>query len=181
VPHTVEEAYELADAAAAGDDEKLLDELGDVLFQVYFLALLLEERDAGDLAEVAEAMCAKLIRRHPHVFGDAEAATAGEVLANWDRIKRDVEGRTSAAEPFADVPETLPALLYARKIQRRAVSAGLGGEEPGERLSDAEREQAEADLGDRLFALVDEARRLRVDPELALRATANRFRDAHKP
>jgi uncharacterized protein YabN with tetrapyrrole methylase and pyrophosphatase domain len=177
----VEEAYELADAAAAGDDAKLLDELGDVLFQVYFLALLLEERNAGNLGEVAETMCAKLIRRHPHVFGDAEAATAGEVLANWDRIKRDVEGRTSESEPFADVPENLPALLYARKIQRRAVSAGLRGEEAEDRLGDSERDAAEADLGERLFALVDEARRLRIDPELALRAASNRYRDQATP
>src|SRR3954471_7195759 len=88
VPHTVEEAYELADAAAAGDDAKLLDELGDVLFQVHFLSLLLEERGAGDLAAVADHCREKLIRRHPHVFGDVEAATAGEVLRNWDEIKR---------------------------------------------------------------------------------------------
>src|SRR5262249_8092063 len=128
VPHTVEEAYELADAANQGDDAKLLDELGDVLFQVHFLALLLEERGTGSLSEVAEAMVAKLIRRHPHVFGDAEASDAGEVLANWDRIKREQEGR-GAEDPFADVPENLPALLYARKIQRRAASAGLAGEE----------------------------------------------------
>ena len=117
VPHTVEEAYELADAAAAGDDEKLLDELGDVLFQVYFLALLLEERGTGSLSEVAESMIQKLIRRHPHVFGETEAETAGEVLRNWDRIKREEEGR-GADDPFADVPENLPALLYARKMQR---------------------------------------------------------------
>src|SRR2546421_2338101 len=78
VPHTVEEAYELADAAHSGDDAKLLDELGDVLFQVYFLALLLEERGAGSLAEVAEHCREKLVRRHPHVFGEAEAETAGE-------------------------------------------------------------------------------------------------------
>src|SRR5213079_2166850 len=95
VPHTVEEAYELADAAARGDDGKLVDELGDVLFQVHFLALLLEERGAGDLSEVAEAMSAKLVRRHPHVFGEVEAETAGQVLRNWDRIKREVEGRGS--------------------------------------------------------------------------------------
>src|ERR671925_1168047 len=88
VPHTVEEAYELADAAAAGDDAKLLDELGDVLFQVYFLALLLEERGAGSLAEVAEHCAEKLIRRHPHVFGEARADTAQEVLHNWDKIKQ---------------------------------------------------------------------------------------------
>ncbi len=176
VPHTVEEAYELADAAAAGDDEKLLDELGDVLFQVFFLALLLEERGAGDLAAVAEAESAKLIRRHPHVFGDAEAESAGEVLKSWDRIKREVEGRTSEAEPFADVPENLPALLYARKIQRRAASAGLAAQAASERVDDPdERDRAERELGEGLFELVDEARRARIDPELALRAAAKRF------
>ena len=143
VPHTVEEAYELADAAAAGDDEKLLDELGDVLFQVHFLALLLEERGAGDLAQVADGMTAKLIRRHPHVFEDSEAEgearsrssavveaadpelSAREVLANWDRIKREVEGR-GGDDPFADVPENLPGLLYARKLLRRADPEGGG-------------------------------------------------------
>ena len=194
VPHTVEEAYELADAAAAGDDEKLLDELGDVLFQAHFLALLLEERGAGSLAEVAETMIQKLIRRHPHVFGEAEAAntsndtsqsrglksprtTSGQVLRNWDRIKREEEGR-GADDPFADVPENLPALLYARKIQRRAVSAGLAGEEPQESLGDAQtREATERWIGETLFELTDVARRLRVDPELALRAAARRFRD----
>ena len=177
VPHTVEEAYELADAAAAGDDEKLLDELGDVLFQVYFLALLLEERGTGSLSEVAESMIQKLIRRHPHVFGEAEAETAGEVLRNWDRIKREEEGR-GADDPFADVPENLPALLYARKMQRRAVSAGLTGEEAQGRLGDDQtREATERWIGETLFELVDMARRLRVDPELALRAAAQRFRD----
>jgi MazG family protein len=177
VPHTVEEAYELADAAAAGDDDKLLDELGDVLFQVYFLALLLEERGAGSLAEVAESMIQKLIRRHPHVFGETEAKTAGEVLRNWDRIKREEEGR-GADDPFADVPENLPALLYARKMQRRAVSAGLTGEEAQERLGDDQtREATERWIGETLFELVDMARRLRVDPELALRAAAQRFRE----
>jgi MazG family protein len=181
VPHTVEEAYELADAAASGDDAKLLDELGDVLFQVHFLALLLEERQAGSLAEVAEAMSQKLIRRHPHVFGETEAETAGEVLKNWDRIKREEEGR-GADEPFADVPENLPALLYARKMQRRAASAGLASEEARERLSDPElRDEAERWVGEALFALVDVARRLGVDPELALRAAGQRFRDETRP
>src|SRR5215207_954011 len=87
VPHTVEEAYELADAAHSGDNAKLLDELGDVLFQVCFLALLMEERGRGSLAEVADHCREKLIRRHPHVFGDRVAATAGEVVSNWDEIK----------------------------------------------------------------------------------------------
>src|SRR6201991_2241214 len=123
VPHTVEEAYELADAANAGDDAKVLDELGDVLFQVHFLSLLLEERGAGDMAQVAEHCRAKLIRRHPHVFGDAAAATAGEVLRNWDQIKREEPGREGGI--FGDVPENLPALLHARKVQRRAASSGF--------------------------------------------------------
>src|SRR5690606_12830137 len=86
VPHTVEEAYELADAATAGDDAKLRDELGDVLFQVHFLSLLLEERGAGDLRAVAEGTTAKLIRRHPHVFGETEVEGSDEVRSNWDRI-----------------------------------------------------------------------------------------------
>src|SRR5207245_7475180 len=93
VPHTVEEAYELADAANRGDDGKLLDELGDVLFQVVFLSLLLEERGAGDFAAVADHCRQKLIRRHPHVFGEVEAETAADVLRNWDEIKRGEEGR----------------------------------------------------------------------------------------
>ena len=149
-----------------------------MLFQVHFLALLLEERGAGSLAEVAEGMSEKLIRRHPHVFGDTPAETAGEVRRNWDRIKREQEGR-AADEPFADVPENLPGLLYARKIQRRAASAGRGDLEPAdERLADPElRESAEASIGEALFALVDLARRKGVDPELALRAAARRFRD----
>src|ERR1700760_3280491 len=93
VPHTVEEAYELADAANSGDDGKLLDELGDVLFQVHFLSLLLEERGAGSLADVAEHVRQKLISRHPHIFGDVEVASAGEVLRNWDAIKQTEAGR----------------------------------------------------------------------------------------
>jgi MazG family protein len=123
VPHTVEEAYELADAAQRGDDAKLLDELGDVLFQVYFLSLLLEERGAGSLADVAERVTEKLIRRHPHVFGEAEASTAAEVLRNWDRIKQAEAGREQGL--FGEVPDNLPAPLYARKVQRRAAATGF--------------------------------------------------------
>ena len=105
-PHTVEEAYELADAAERGDDAKLLDELGDVLFQVHFLSLLLQERGAGDLAAVARHVTEKLIRRHPHVFGETEVADAGEVLRNWDQIKRTEAGREPGI--FGEVPENLP-------------------------------------------------------------------------
>jgi uncharacterized protein YabN with tetrapyrrole methylase and pyrophosphatase domain len=173
VPHTVEEAYELADAANSGDDAKLRDELGDVLFQVHFLSLLLEERGAGDLAVVAEHCRQKLIRRHPHVFGDVEVDDASGVLRNWDQIKSTEPGREPGV--FGEVPENLPALLYARKVQRRAASAGLIERPPDD--APADRGAAFDEIGDRLFAIVDESRRLRVDPELALRAAAQRFRD----
>jgi uncharacterized protein YabN with tetrapyrrole methylase and pyrophosphatase domain len=162
VPHTVEEAYELADAAFSGDDAKLLDELGDFLFQAYFLALLMEERGAGSLAEVADHVREKLIRRHPHVFGDVEADTADEVLRNWNRIKQDDE---RGGELFGDIPETLPSTLYAKKVLKRAESAGFvldsAAEDPGERLLAAVR--AAVDAG--------------VDPELALRQAADRFKN----
>jgi MazG family protein len=186
VPHTVEESYELADAAQRGDDTKLLDELGDVLFQVYFLSLLLEERGAGSLAEVAEHCTEKLIRRHPHVFGEAEAASAAEVLRNWDQIKASEAGREPGV--FGEIPENLPSLLYARKAQRRAASSGFDFEgvdaplaavrEELSELESAREDRARFDeLGDVLFAAVNVARKLRVDPELALRASADRFRE----
>jgi MazG family protein len=234
VPHTLEEAYELADAAHARDDSKLIDELGDVLFQVHFLALLLEERGAGNLAQVADHCTRKLIHRHPHVFGETEVADAAEVLRNWDQIKSTEPGREAGI--FGEVPENLPALLYARKLQRRASSAGRGaprgvagsvgtlrdelarlestiaGEqaEEGDRLSapgpgpasgpasveglgepvvnvgagvapsegESARPQAFEELGDVLFAMVTLARELKLDPELALRASAQRFRES---
>jgi len=199
VPHTVEEAYELADAAASGDDAKLLDELGDVLFQVHFLALLLEEREEGDLAAVAEHTTAKLIRRHPHVFGEVEVTGTEDVRSNWDRIKREQEGR-GAEGPFSDVPENLPGLLYARKLQRRAAAAGLPGPagDPGEaaaRLEQGvakllelplaadpesrtgtERDSVEEAIGALLLAATDLARVMRVDPELTLRRAADELR-----
>jgi MazG family protein len=183
VPHTVEESYELADAAQRGDDAKLLDELGDVLFQVHFLALLLEERGAGSLADVAEHCRQKLIRRHPHVFAEVEVEHAGEVLRNWDRIKAGEEGREPGI--FGDVPENLPGALYARKVQRRAATSGFDFDDvPYEAIS-AELEELMAaqtreerfhEAGDVLFAAVNVARKLKVDPELALRAASDRFR-----
>ena len=194
VAHTVEEAYEVADAAIAGDDEKLLDELGDLLFQVYFLSALLAERGAGDLEDVARGAHAKLVRRHPHVFGEVEARTAGRVRENWERIKSEQEQREGI---FHHVPETLPALLYARKLQRRAAAVGFEYPDTAGALADLEdelRELKEAlaeagepapetepprhvfeELGDVLFAAVNVARRLNVDPELALRAMSRRF------
>jgi MazG family protein len=210
VPHTVEEAYELADAAHSGKDAKLLDELGDVLFQVHFLALLLEERKAGDLGAVARGVTEKLVRRHPHVFGEnaarlgdlpTAARTPAEVRENWDAIKRSEPGAKD--DPLAGVTEALPALLYARKLQRRA-EGGSDRRNPRDALdglrdtvdriadavaregpSAAEQEGTRhgSDLlyehvGDLLFAAVELSRSLQVDPEIALRAAANRFRSA---
>ncbi len=193
VPHTVEEAYEAADAALADDDAKLHDELGDLLFQSYFLALLLSERGTGDLESVARGVHAKLVSRHPHVFGNIEARTAGRVRENWERLKTAEEGREGI---FHDVPPSLPGLLYARKVQLRARSVGFEYPDAAGALGDLDAELAElraelgedpapetepdrrqfAELGDVLFAAVNVARRLNVDPELAVRAATDRFR-----
>jgi MazG family protein len=185
VPHTVEEAYEVADAALAGDDEKLLDELGDLLFQVYFLALLLSEKGKGDLGAVARNVHDKLVRRHPHVFGEVVADTAGRVKENWERIKREQEGREGV---FHHVPEALPALLFARKVQQRAKAVGFEYSDVDGALADLDDELRElkADLdsperraeevGDVLFAAVNVARQLDAEPELELRRAAQRFR-----
>ena len=188
VPHTVEEAYEVADAALAEDDVKLVDELGDLLFQVYFLSLLLEEQGRGTLEDVARGIHDKLVRRHPHVFGDEQIETAGAVRSRWERVKREQEGREGI---FHDVPDSLPALIYARKVQRRAASVGfeypdvdgaLGDlddelRELRAELEDGSDERRAAELGDVLFACVNVCRRLGADPELELRRATQRFRD----
>jgi MazG family protein len=194
VPHTVEEAYEVADAAMAGDVDELRGELGDLLFQVYFLSLLLEETGDGDLETVARDVHAKLVRRHPHVFADGDAQTPGRVRERWEELKTEQEGREGI---FHDVPEALPALLQARKVQRRAATVGydwpdiegplakvreeidelvaavaLAGDPPPETEPDA---ATLHEVGDVLFTVVNVARGLNVDPELALRATTRRF------
>ena len=188
VPHTVEEAYEVADAALADDDVKLLDELGDLLFQTFFLSLLLEEKGQGDLETVARGIQDKLVRRHPHVFGQEELASAAAVRTRWERIKREQEGREGI---FHDVPESLPALLYARKVQRRVASVGFEYPDVDGALDDLADELRElraelpegsderraAELGDVLFACVNVCRRVGADPELELRRATQRFRD----
>ncbi len=182
VPHTVEEAYELAEAARNGDNAAMRDELGDVLFQVVFLSLLLEEQGEGDLALIATQLTDKLIRRHPHVYspeedgggaagdegGAAAIDTADDVRRQWDRIKQDVEGRT--AEKDWRKPG-LPALTFASKVQWKL--------DPVERPANAaadnpDRDADEAEVGRMLWQAVAEARRRGVDAELALRAEAER-------
>ena len=179
VPHTVEEAYEVADAAVAGDNAKLLDELGDLLFQTFFLALLLEEEGAGDLAQVAHGIHEKLVRRHPHVFGEAELDSAGAIRKQWEELKRDQEEREGI---FHHVPENLPALLLAQKVQRRAAVVGfeypdLAGARADldDEIEELRREPSGDELGDVLFACVNVARHLNVDPELELRQASRRF------
>jgi MazG family protein len=177
VPHTVEEAYEVADAALGDDSAKLVDELGDLLYQVVFLSLLLEERGEGDLEGVARASHDKLVRRHPHVFGDVDAQTAGRVRENWERLKvREDEGL------FNGISRGLPGLVFARKVQQRAAGIGFEYSDADGALLDLEEEVAELraarspeELGDVLFAAVNIARKLGADPELALRQATLRF------
>jgi MazG family protein len=196
VPHTVEEAYEVADAVReSGLSPKLLDELGDLLFQTTFLALLCEEAGAGTWVDVALGVAAKLRIRHPWVFGAESAATAGDARNRWEDVKVESEGREGI---FHDVPRSLPALLEARKIQRRAAAIGfdyatfaavfgdfeseveeLRAEISGRPEPEPEREPLPAiagEIGDVLFACVNVARRNNCDPELALRAASARFR-----
>jgi MazG family protein len=182
VPHTVEEAYEVADAALAGDDAKLLDELGDLLFQCVFLALTLQETASGDLEQVIRGVTAKLIRRHPHIFGEADQPTSALAQRErWERIKVEQEGREGI---FHDVAESLPALLYARKVQQRAKAVGFEYPDLEVAVADLDDELRELkadwsadELGDVLFAAVNVARKLEVDPELELRRAAKRFRE----
>ncbi len=172
-PHTVEESYELAEAVAGDDPDAIRDELGDVLFQVVFLSLLLEERGEGDLAGVTRQLTEKLIRRHPHVYppaGEVEQGssieTAEDVRRQWDRIKTGVEGRSSESDWRKP---GLPALIYATKVQWKADPSDRPANGPA---TNPELEQDERELGEALWQLVDQARRAGVDPELALRRIA---------
>jgi len=194
-PYTIEEAYEVADAIARRDLEDLRDELGDLLLQVVFHARMAQEQGAFDFSDVVEAITTKLIRRHPHVFGDARDLTPEAVKGLWDRIKADeraVRRAGGAAEPegaLAGVPTALPALTRALKLQQKASKVGFDWNDPRAVLAKIREEadeieaaldagetpHAAAETGDLLFAVVNLTRHFDADPESVLRMTNQKF------
>jgi ATP diphosphatase len=190
-PYTLEEAYEVADAIARGDLADLREELGDLLLQVVFHARMAEERGAFDFGAVVEAITAKLLRRHPHVFGDKRGLDVRAVEGLWQRIKSEemAEKPSSGEGALAGVPVTLPALTRALKLQQKAGQVGFDWNDPLAVLSKireeaeeieadikaGERKAAAAEVGDLLFAVVNLARHLDADPEGVLRAANQKF------
>ena len=199
-PYMIEEAYEALDAIDRGDYEDLKEELGDVLLQVLFHSVLAARFGRFHIDDVLRTSAAKMIRRHPHVFGEVEARTAGEVLANWERLKQHeragkaANGDSDAAEPppsvLAGVPSNLPALLRAQRMQEKAARVGFDWENPLQVLDKVEEELRELraaleagdkahsreEFGDLIFSLVNLARFLDIDAENAVRETAEKFR-----
>jgi nucleoside triphosphate diphosphatase len=191
-PYTLEEAYEVADAIARGDLAHLKDELGDLLLQVVFHARMAQEQGAFDFGDVVEAINSKLIRRHPHVFADAEGRTAEHVKGMWEQIKAEEKAERGEAPKqgaLAGVPVALPALTRALKLQTKAGVVGFDWNNPRAvlakireeadeieaELDAGERADSAAEVGDLLFAVVNLARHLDADPEGVLRATNVKF------
>src|SRR6266498_957532 len=191
--HLVEEVYEVLDAieeegAGPAGPDHLREELGDLLLQVVFHSQIAEDAGQFDVDGVARAITEKLVRRHPHVFGDVQVGSAGEVLRNWEAIKREQEGRT---DPLAGIPSALPALQLAAKLQKRVADAGFAWpdrDRPAAKVGEALEEVIEAEgaerlergMGDLLFAVVALARERGVEPEAALRRAARRFRAGYE-
>jgi len=189
-PHTIEEAYELADAIARDEPDAVRDELGDVLFQVVFQSRIAEERGLFDFAAVASGIADKLERRHPHVFGDAQIADAAAQSQAWDEHKRaERAARGQGAGALDGVTAGLPALTRAAKLGSRAARVGFDWPDPAAVLDKVREEtdelqaelargdhaRAQEELGDLLFALTQVARHLDIDPEAALRAANAKF------
>ena len=194
-PYTLEEAYEVADAIARGDLDDLREELGDLLLQVAFHARMAEEQGAFDFGSVVEAITEKLLRRHPHVFGDQRGLSAKAVEGLWQEIKKaekaaKPKSRTkSEAGALAGVPVGLPALTRALKLQQKAGKVGFDWNDPlavlakireeadeiEADLKSGKRDAAAAEVGDLLFAVTNLARHLDADPEATLRATNHKF------
>lgn len=197
-PYTIEEAYEVADAIERGDLAALKDELGDLLFQVVYHARLAEERGAFTFADVVDAVCEKMVRRHPHVFGDAEVTGAAAQSAAWEEHKAAERRAGAAADKDAEhgpgaldgIPHALPALVRAIKLQRRAARVGFDwpdaeaaldkfseevAELTAEMAAGGDAARLEDELGDLLFTCVNVARKLGLDAETALRRAAGKF------
>ena len=183
----LEEAYEVVEAIDQGSPEHLKEELGDVLLQVVFHADI--ERDAGrfDLDDVADGICKKLIYRHPHVFGDVQVSGTGEVLSNWEELKRREKGQATNTDALEAVARSLPALWRAEKVQKKAAKAGFDWPEVSGALDKLSEELAELraavaagtnveeELGDLLFSAVNVARFVKTDPEEALSSACDKF------
>ncbi len=188
-PYLLEEAYEVLDAINTGDDAKLCEELGDVLLQVVLHAQLANEQNRFDIQDLVWQQCEKLVRRHPHVFGDVQVADSAEVLRNWERIKAEENNHTPKGSVMDGVVPSLPALVFAMEVSKRAVKVGfewpdLQGvldkfreeqEELAEAIAQDDRARIEAEIGDLLFTLVNIARHLKIDAEQALHAMVRRF------
>jgi MazG family protein len=189
-PYTIEEAYEVATAIEAEDYAALKDELGDLLFQVVFHAQMASERGLFGFPDVVAAICAKMVRRHPHVFGDGAAKTPAAVTIAWEEIKRrERAGNPANASLLDDVPRALPALMRAVKLQNRAAQVGFDwpsavtvtdkiaeeSRELAEAASSGERGKIAEEFGDLLFVMANLARHLKLDPEDSLRAANAKF------
>lgn len=191
-PYTIEEAYEVADAIERGNMQDLRDELGDLLLQVVFHAHMASEEGLFTFEDVTRTLCEKMIRRHPHVFGESNAATAEEVSTRWEEIKATEKTAKGAGEDdslLADIPRNLPALIRTQKIQKRAASVGFEWEnaegvvakieeelaELKEALASGAREKIADELGDMLSSTVNLIRFLKMDAESILRANHQKF------
>lgn len=192
-PYTIEEAYEVADAIEQGDMEGLKDELGDLLLQVVFHAQMAKEDGTFEFADVVRAICEKMIRRHPHVFGDEEQRNAGSVKGRWEEIKAEEKAAkgTVSASILDDVPHALPALSRAVKLQNRAARVGFDWPDTSQVIDKLNEEMLELsaevakggdadrledEMGDLLFVYANLARHLKIDPEAALRRANAKFR-----
>src|SRR6202140_4293782 len=187
-PYLLEETYELLEAIDSGDDAKIMEELGDLLLQVAMHAEIAAEEKRLDAGEVSQAVAAKMVARHPHVFGDTSVANAEEVLKNWEHQKAGEARKAGKEESVVDrVPATLPALAWALGLEKRAGRGGFDftspketadaiAEEARELTEGSDPKQAFDEMGDLLFAMVSLARRLKVNPEDALRVAGERFR-----
>jgi len=188
-PFTIEEAYEIADAVGRGDIARLRDELGDLLFQVVFQARIAEEQGQFDFAAVARGICEKLIRRHPHIFGERREVPVAELHVSWEAQKARERAEAGLHGTLSDVPRALPALARAAKLGRRAARVGFDWTSAegvrrkiDEELAEADaaaaggrQEQLGEEIGDLLFTIANWARHLQVDPEDALRVAALKF------